>query len=68
MKMLYQHRPDIVKIDRFFIHGMTDDSKKCLFVSTIIDLAHVLGATVIAEGVETEGEFLSCKEIRCDFV
>ena len=68
MKMLYQHRPDIVKIDRFFIHGMTDDSKKCLFVSTIVDLAHVLGATVIAEGVETEGEFLSCKEIGCDLV
>ena len=68
LKMLYQHRPDVVKIDRFFINGIPDDSKKRLFVSTIVDLAHVLGATVIAEGVQTEGEFLSCKEIGCDLV
>jgi len=68
MQMLYEHQPDFIKIDRFFINGLADDSKKRLFVSSIVSLAHVLGVTVIAEGVETEREFLACKGIGCDLV
>ena len=37
-------------------------------VSTITDLAHVLGIFVIAEGVETEEQLRICKEIGCDLV
>lgn len=68
LKMLYEHQPDYIKIDRFFISGLADDSKKRLFVSSIVNLAHVLGTMVVAEGVETENEFLACKEIGCDLV
>lgn len=68
LKMLYEHQPDYIKIDRFFISGLADDSKKRLFVSSIVNLAHVVGTTVVAEGVETESEFLACKEIGCDLV
>ncbi len=68
MQMLYEHQPDYIKIDRFFINGIADDSKKRLFVSSIVNLAHVLGITVLAEGVETEREFLACKGIGCDLV
>lgn len=68
MQMLYEHHPDIIKIDRFFIHGVDADSKKRLFVSSIVNLAHVLGITVLAEGVETEREFRVCRAIGCDLV
>jgi len=68
MKMLYDHQPDFVKIDRYFISGIEDDSKKRLMVSTIVNLAHVLGTRVVAEGVETAEEFLACKDVGCDLV
>lgn len=68
VQMLYGYQPDFVKIDRFFISGLADDSKKRLFVSSIVNLAHVLGVVVLAKGVETEREFLACKSIGCDLV
>jgi diguanylate cyclase (GGDEF)-like protein len=66
LKLLYDYQPDKVKIDRFFITGIERDPKKKLFVSTIVDLAHVLGIIVVAEGVETEAELITCRDIGCD--
>lgn len=67
-KLLYAHQPEMVKIDRFFVANISADQKKKLFVRSIVELAHVLGVRVVAEGVETEREFLTCKEIGCDLV
>ena len=66
LKLLYDYQPDKIKIDRFFITGIERDPKKKLFVSTIVDLAHVLGIMVIAEGIETEAELVTCRDIGCD--
>lgn len=68
MQMLYQSSPDFIKIDRFFIKSMADDPKKRLMVRSLVDLAHTLGARVIAEGVETTEELSTCREINCDMV
>jgi diguanylate cyclase (GGDEF)-like protein len=68
LQLLYEHQPDFIKIDRYFVSGIDRDNKRKLFVSTIVNLAHVLGISVIAEGVETEQEFLACKRIGCDLV
>lgn len=64
--MLYQSDPDFLKIDRFFIQSIPEDSKKRLLVGSIVELAHTLSIRVIAEGVETMAEMISCREIRCD--
>lgn len=68
LKLLYEQQPEFVKIDRFFISGVQKDPKKRLFVSTIVNLSHVMGISVVAEGIETEEEFLACKNIGCDLV
>ena len=68
LKLLCDFGIDYVKIDGHFIRGITDNPRKRLFVSTITNLAHVLGIRVIAEGVETEAEYLSCREAGCDLV
>ena len=68
LQLLYHSEPDYIKIDRFFISGIETDSKKKLFVAKVLNLAHILGITVIAEGVETENEFYFCKEIGCDYI
>lgn len=68
LQLLYQCQPNYLKIDRFFISGITEDGKKRLFVSRLVELAHVLSIVVVAEGVETEKEFFTCKDIGCDLV
>jgi len=68
LQMLYYTEPDYIKIDRFFIRNLENDPKKRLVVSTIVNLAHLMGSLVLAEGVETMEEFFLCKEIGCDMV
>ncbi|GAB0148306.1 MULTISPECIES: GGDEF domain-containing protein [Marichromatium] len=68
LRLLYEHPPELLKIDRFFVSGIADDHKKRLFVASTVQLAHVMGIAVIAEGVETERELLACREVGCDLV
>ncbi|MBI1208048.1 MAG: EAL domain-containing protein [Azospirillum sp.] len=68
LRLMYEHQPNLVKIDRFFVAGIDHDDRKRTFVAAVANLAHVLGIAVVAEGVETEAEFLMCKQIGCDLV
>ena len=68
LKLFYFSEANIIKIDRFFISNIDQDSKKKLFCSSIIDMAHIMGMQVIAEGVETQKEFYTCKDIGADFI
>ncbi|HLO76921.1 MAG TPA: bifunctional diguanylate cyclase/phosphodiesterase [Magnetospirillum sp.] len=68
LQLLYFAEPDFLKIDRFFVSDIANDSKKKLFLSQIVNIAHLLGVVVVAEGVETEREYYVCKDIGCDLV
>jgi EAL domain-containing protein (putative c-di-GMP-specific phosphodiesterase class I) len=57
---------NILKIDRSFINGMTDDPDKTSIVSTIIALGHGLRMEVVAEGVETDAQSNLLRLLRCD--
>jgi diguanylate cyclase (GGDEF)-like protein len=68
LKLLYFSEANVIKLDRFFITNIDQDSKKKLFCSSIIEMAHIMGMQVIAEGVETIKEFYTCKDIGADFI
>lgn len=68
LKLLYFSEAQIIKLDRFFISNIDQDSKKKLFCSSIIEMAHIMGMQVIAEGIETVKEFYTCKDIGADFI
>ena len=68
LKLLYFSEANVIKLDRFFISNIDQDSKKRLFCSSIIDMAHIMGILVVAEGIETEQEFYTCKEIGADYI
>lgn len=68
LKLLYFSEAHIIKLDRFFISNIDQDSKKKLFCSSIIEMAHIMGMQVIAEGIETIKEFYTCKDIGADFI
>jgi diguanylate cyclase (GGDEF)-like protein len=54
-----------IKIDRSFIIGMADGEDDTL-VRCMIELAHNLGLTVVAEGVENETVLAQLADLKCD--
>jgi EAL domain-containing protein (putative c-di-GMP-specific phosphodiesterase class I) len=53
-KMIVDARPDYLKIDRYFVTGISNDPVRQAVVGAIAHLAFRFGAGMIAEGVETE--------------
>ncbi|SIP96290.1 diguanylate cyclase/phosphodiesterase [Rhizobium sp. RU35A] len=68
IKLLCDFPVDYLKIDRHFIAGLEESPRKRHLVRNIVNIAHVLGIRVIAEGVETEPECLACRECGVDLV
>jgi diguanylate cyclase (GGDEF)-like protein/PAS domain S-box-containing protein len=61
-----KHLPvDILKIDRSFIHGVDRDPDSGRMVEAMVQLAHGLGMTPLAEGIETPGELTFLRRIGC---
>jgi len=58
---------DTLKIDRSFISRLGINTKNTEIVQTIFSLAHSLGMKVIAEGVETNEQLSSLKDMNCEF-
>ncbi len=58
---------DNLKIDRSFIMGMGTDDDSHEIVQAIVTLAHNLGMTVTAEGVETNEQMTFLKAMGCDY-
>jgi diguanylate cyclase (GGDEF)-like protein len=55
-----------IKVDRSFVHGMTERSEDTSIVTIIISLAQALRLKVVAEGVETEEQARMLRLLRCD--
>ena len=57
---------DELKIDKSFVMSMEKDLDDAKIVRSTIDLAHNLGLTVVAEGVETAKVWDLLRELDCD--
>ena len=57
---------DEVKLDGDFIAPILDDSRAAAIVHAVIDLAHVLGVTTVAEGVENAETAAALRDYGCD--
>ena len=55
-----------LKIDRFFVDDAPTSKDSELIVKSIIDLAHGLGLTVTAEGIETAEQMILLRDLGCD--
>ncbi|MGB8402769.1 MAG: bifunctional diguanylate cyclase/phosphodiesterase [Mycobacterium sp.] len=57
---------DEVKLDRQFITPLLTDRRAAVIVRTVIDLAHDLGGTVVAEGVENAATSERLRDYGCE--
>ena len=56
---------DCLKIDRYFITDMMNDSSSGYLVKSMIDIARYIGCDVVAEGVETREQLEKVFEFGC---
>jgi EAL domain-containing protein (putative c-di-GMP-specific phosphodiesterase class I) len=56
-----------LKVDKSFVIDMDRDEDNASIVRATVDLAHSLGLTVTAEGVETGSVYEKLREIGCDY-
>jgi EAL domain-containing protein (putative c-di-GMP-specific phosphodiesterase class I) len=65
LSLLQQFPIQCVKIDRAFVQNITDEVGTRNLVKTIIAMADALGADVVAEGIETEGQLRVLQSLEC---
>lgn len=59
---------DEIKLDRGFIAPINGDARAAAVVRAVLDLAHELDLTTVAEGVEDEETVSLLRQYRCDVV
>lgn len=58
---------NVLKIDRCFVSGITDNNADKELVNATIAMSHALGLKVVAEGVETIEQFNLLAGLGCDY-
>jgi EAL domain-containing protein (putative c-di-GMP-specific phosphodiesterase class I) len=57
---------DVVKVDRSFVAGLCAQGQDHALVVGVLSLAHALGKTVVAEGIETGRQLRELRAVGCD--
>lgn len=68
LSMLENFNFDIIKLDLGFIRKIGINDKAESIIITTIGLAHMIGAKVTAEGVETEAQLKFLRDYDCDYI
>ena len=66
--MLENFNFDIIKLDLGFIRKIGINDKAESIIASTIQLAHLIGAKVTAEGVETEKQLQFLQANDCDYI
>ena len=68
LNMISELPIDALKLDMMFIRSAFDKHNDTRMISIVIDIADYLGVPVIAEGVETEEQYLALKKLGCAII
>ena len=66
LEYLTEIEADEIKIDKRFVMTMRDSQRNLEVVKSTIDLAHRLGATAVAEGIEDAQTMALLDQLGCD--
>ncbi|MBO7702190.1 MAG: EAL domain-containing protein [Eggerthellaceae bacterium] len=68
LNMLSEMPIDVLKMDMKFVRRIEENETDLRLVKLILDIAQYLKLTVVAEGVETEGQLALLQDAGCDLV
>ena len=57
---------DVLKLDKAFVQGLGREKRDASIAEAVIGLAHALGMTTVAEGIETPEQLRVLEELGCD--
>ena len=66
LNYLQTNRMDVLKLDPAFVRSDDTNPRTFRIVRSIVDLAHSLGMTVVAEGIETTEQYQRMLQADCD--
>jgi EAL domain-containing protein (putative c-di-GMP-specific phosphodiesterase class I) len=66
LSQLQRLRLDGLKVDRSFTTALAHGREGEVFYRAIVSMAHALGLSVVAEGVETPAELRALQDLGCD--
>lgn len=67
LRLWSQLNPEVVKIDRYFVHEVHRDSRKLEVLRTVMGLAKAFGTPLVVEGIETAEELAVVRDLGCRF-
>lgn len=68
LSQLQKLRMDVLKVDRAFTSALGHSREGRVFFQAIVSMAHALGMSVVAEGVETAEQLRILQELECNEV
>jgi EAL domain-containing protein (putative c-di-GMP-specific phosphodiesterase class I)/GGDEF domain-containing protein len=66
LRLWSELRPEYVKIDLHFVQGVSQDPVKLQFLRSLRDIAGSTGAQVVAEGIESEADLATLRDLGLD--
>ncbi|ENO88760.1 EAL domain-containing protein [Thauera linaloolentis] len=67
LRLWAQLKPRVVKVDKFFVHGIHNDRRKVEVLRSILNLSTAFGTAIVAEGVEEAEELSVLRDLGCHF-
>ena len=68
LNMLAMLPIDYLKLDIRFLQNIGDSRKKIMMIKLMLDIAKHLEVPVVAEGVETEDQYVMLRDLGCDVI
>jgi GGDEF domain-containing protein len=65
LRLWAQLKPQVVKLDKFFVRGIHRDSRKVEVIRAILNLSQAFGTPIVAEGVEEAAELAVLRDLGC---
>jgi EAL domain-containing protein (putative c-di-GMP-specific phosphodiesterase class I) len=67
LKTILEVRPDILKVDRFFVDGSAGDASRRVVLESLQRIAATIPATLVAEGIEREEDAALARSLGIDY-
>ena len=67
LRLWVQLKPQIVKLDKYFVRGLQGDSRKIEVIRSVLRLAEVLATPLVAEGIEDAAELAVLRDLGCHY-